>query len=138
VTATTAPSTFRPLQRAEHPRFIKLVSHALARVMLFAGLEEAARNVVQPLVDGECAKVYQLVLDVLRSPTRARVLSSTDPRQHALAAAEVAVDYVDAVCPAWPSQLHRWSVLTQVVGIPEDVLRALELERRAARGDVAA
>lgn len=138
MSATPYVPPFRPLRnRDESMRMVELVAHALVRVMLPSAVDEAARNVVQALVDGMTVRVFDHVLHVLRSPTRAAALTTTLDRAHRLAAAEATVDYVDAVS-RWSSQLERWAVLTQTVGVPEDVLRALELERRAARGEVAA
>jgi hypothetical protein len=119
-------------------RMVGVVAHALLRVMSSSdAAEEAARNVVQALVDGETVRVFDHVLDVLRSPTRAAALTTTLDRALRIAAVEATVDYADAVS-TWGSQLERWAFLTRVVGVPEDVLRVLELERRAARGEVAA
>lgn len=139
MSATPYVPPFRPLRgRDESMRMVGVVAHALLRVMSSSdAAEEAARNVVQALGDGETVRVFDHVLDVLRSPTRAAALTTTLDRALRIAAVEATVDYADAVS-TWPSQLERWAFLTRVVGVPEDVLRVLELERRAARGEVAA
>ena len=138
MSATPYVPPFRPLRnRDESMRMVGVVAHALLRVMVPAAVDEAARNVVQALVDGETVRVFDHVLDVLRSPTRAAALTTTLDRALRIAAVEATVDYADAVS-TWGSQLERWAFLTRVVGVPEDVLRVLELERRAARGEVAA
>lgn len=138
MSATPYVPPFRPLRnRHESMRLVELVAHALLRVMVPSAVDEAARNVVQALVDGETVHVFDHVLDVLRSPTRAAALTTTLDRALRIAAVEATVDYADAVS-TWGSQLERWAFLTRVVGVPEDVLRVLELERRAARGEVAA
>lgn len=138
MSATPYVPPFRPLRnRDESMRMVGVVAHALLRVMVPGAVDEAARNVVQALVDGETVRVFDHVLDVLRSPTRAAALTTTLDRALRIAAVEATVDYADAVS-TWGSQLERWAFLTRVVGVPEDVLRVLELERRAARGEVAA
>lgn len=138
MSATSYVPPFRPLRnRDESMRMVGVVAHALLRVMVPGAVDEAARNVVQALVDGETVRVFDHVLDVLRSPTRAAALTTTLVRALRIAAVEATVDYADAVS-TWGSQLERWAFLTRVVGVPEDVLRVLELERRAARGEVAA
>ena len=139
MSATPYVPPFRPLRnRDESMRMVGVVAHALLRVMVPAAVDEAARNVVQALMDGETVRVFDHVLDVLRSPTRAAALTTTLERALRIAAAEATSDYVDAVTPKWSSQLARWAFLTRTVGVPDDVRRVLELERRAARGEVAA
>lgn len=138
MSATPYVPPFRPVRNdGEKVRLVELVSHALLRVMTPSAVKEAACNVVQALMDGETVRVFDHVLDVLRSPTRAAALTTTLDRALRIAAVEATVDYADAVS-TWGSQLERWAFLTRVVGVPEDVLRVLELERRAARGEVAA
>lgn len=131
VGSSAAP--FRALARHEVEGVVFATHLAFARVLDATWSRECARNFVQGLLDGEVERVFDFARELLASPTR-RTGVVVHHRRAALDAAALAtIAYVDVVTQP-DSVLHRWAVLLRT-GIPDDVLRGVELESRGGRGE---
>lgn len=129
-------ASFRALERHELEGLVFATHLAFARVLDSKWSIECARNFVMAVSDGETLEVFDLARSLLASPTRRVGIVVGSRRAHLQAAALATIVYVDSVC-RFDSAFHRCAALMRC-GVPLDVLRVVELERRGQRGEVAA
>lgn len=128
--------TFREIRRDEIDGLVFATSLAFRRVFDAEWSVECARNFVMGLLDGEVTAVFDFARELIASPTRAKGISlepMTRPQLFSAvneAAALATIVYVDTVTKP-DNKLHRWAILL-AAGVPENVLRTVELEGRKA------
>lgn len=122
--------TFREIRRDEVDGLVFATSLAFRRVLDAEWSVECARNFVMGLLDGEVTAVFDFARQLIASPTRAKgkVWLAFSAANEAAALATIV--YVDAVTKP-DSVLHRWAILL-AAGVPDNVLRSVELEGRKA------
>lgn len=120
--------TFRLIHRDEIDGLVFATSLAFRRVFDAEWSVECARNFVMGLLDGEVTAVFDFARELIASPTRALTWRSFSAANEAAALATIV--YVDTVTKP-DNMLHRWAILL-AAGVPENVLRTVELEGRKA------